>query len=382
MKNLKILLGNMAAGLCCCIIIFFSGCGKDKGFYEAAVDEKNVPLNTYDYLKSKRGIYDSLLLVIDRVGLADTLKKNPVTLFALSNSSFKLAMTNLNNLRRTTGKDPLFLSNVDIKHLDTLMTKYVIRGLYPTELLTEQDGLTFYGVKYNRMMHGKLESSTASGYNGGGPAYIKFDDTKQSIFVKNWVNTTTGSVNIKTTNGIVHIVEPNHVFGFDEFVKRITFIPKVRTPFYGVPFAIPGKFKAIDFDLGGEGVAYSDATLANQGGGYRPFESVDIEGYGDTFAIREGLTGEWLAYSVDVAETGAYELSMLLSTPVSNKTVSAEMDDVNITGGRVEVPNTNGYQNFTPVKRTVQLTKGKHVFKFKITNGPMNFYEFIFTKLP
>lgn len=383
MKKLKNIFGEVALGLCCCAIFLHSGCGKDNGFYNEIDNDKNIPLNTYDYLKSKRGVYDSLLLVIDRVGLADTLRNESVTLFALSNSNFKLAMTNLNNLRRTTGKDPLFLSNVDIKHLDTLITKYIIRGIYTSEALDEQDGLTFYGVRYSRMMHGKLAASTSSGYGNGGPAYIKLDDTKQSIFVKNWVSTTTGSVNIKTTNGIVHIIEPNHVFGFNEFVTRLTFVPKVNTPYFGTPFSIPGTFKAIDFDLGGQGVAYSDADKNNIGGGYRPDEGVDIEAYGnDDYAVRLGLTGEWLKYTVEVAETGDYELSMFISTPVDNKTVSAEIDGINITGGRVTVPNTDGYQKFTPVKKTVSLTAGRHVFTFKITNGPINFYSFKFEKLP
>jgi len=54
---------------------------------------------------------------------------------------------------------------------------------------------------------------------------IDFSNTKGSKFVKFWSSTTTGSNNIETTNGIVHVVTPDHIFGFDEFVKRLTFVP-------------------------------------------------------------------------------------------------------------------------------------------------------------
>ncbi|TDQ06364.1 carbohydrate-binding protein [Pedobacter metabolipauper] len=369
------------------ILLFFaalalqSSCTKDQGFYENEQVPEEAVLNTYDYLKSKRGVYDSLLFVIDRLGLADTLRNNKITLFAPTNASFKLAITNLNNLRKNTGKTSLFLANIDTRHLDTLMTKYIIRGNYPSDSLTKQDGMMFYGVKFKRMMHAKLTSSTSSGYLGGGPQYIILDDTKQSIFNRNWVSTNTGSINIKTTNGVVHIVEPNHVFGFDEFVSRITFIPKVRTPYYGVPFEIPGTINAIDFDFGGEGIGYSDADPQNRGNRYRSAEGVDIEFFGTTgFNIMETVTGEWLSYSINVAVAGDYTLDMRVSTPDSGRKLSAEIDGVNVTAGTMNVPNTGGWQNWQSVKKDITLTAGRHIFKMNVATARFNIYQYIFTK--
>ena len=39
----------------------------------------------------------------------------------------------------------------------------------------------------------------------------------------------------------------------------------VRTPFLGSPVALPGVVKAVEFDKGGQGVAYNDSDVANQG---------------------------------------------------------------------------------------------------------------------
>jgi uncharacterized surface protein with fasciclin (FAS1) repeats len=381
MKNRNQLFSLTVALLCCTVTFLQVGCSKDKGFYDSSEEKKALEnMNTYQYLQSKRGIYDSLLYVIDRTGFTDTLKNNKVTLFAPTNASFKLAITNLNNLRAKTGKNPLFLSNIDQRHLDTLVSKYIIRGLYTSDSLTRQDGLMLTAVKYDRIVHAKLFTSNSSGYVGGGPNYVQMDDTKQSIFSRDWATTTTSSIDIKTTNGIVHVVEPNHVFGFDEFVTRITYIPKVRTPFFGAPLAIPGTINAIDYDLGGQGVAYSDADPGvNQAGFYRTAEGVDIGELGaDGFNVNETVSGEWLTYTVNVAETGDYEMTFLLGADQDNRRFNMELDGVNITGGTMTVPNTGAATNWTPLSRDVSLTAGKHTLRFNIVSGGLNIYKFIF----
>ncbi len=380
MTNLKSLLNYLAAGACCFIILFQTSCKKDKGFFDAVNEQEASNLSTYDYLKSKRGIYDSLLYVIDRVGLTDTLKNNKVTLFAPTNESFKLAITNLNNLRKATGKNPLSLSGIDDRDLDTLVTKYIIRGLYTSESLKQQDGLMFYGVRYNRMMHAKFTTSTSSGYTGGGPGYLQFDDTKQSIFTRFWASTTTGSIDIKTKNGIVHVVDPNHVFGFDEFVSRVTFIPKVQTPFLGKPFELPGIINAVDYDLGGPNVAYLDADPeTNNGGYYRRLEGVDIQQNGSNgFYVHETVSGEWLEYTVNVKTAGDFEMTVLLGSDQDNRRYSMEVDGTNITGGTVTIPGTQSSTDWSNIKRDVTLTAGKHVIRFNVVSGGFNIYQFIF----
>ena len=205
--------------------ILLPACKKNGGNYDSPAADKKVPLNTYDYLKSKPGVFDSLIAAVDRLGLKQTLIDSPTTLFAVTNQSFQLAVTNLNRLRKQTDKDPQYLSFINREQLDTMISYYIIRGKYLSDSLQLQDGLDLFSVRFGYPMHAKSTRASSSGFEKGGPEVIDFSNTKRSKFVKFWSSTTTGSNNIETTNGIVHVVTPDHIFGFDEFVTRLTFVP-------------------------------------------------------------------------------------------------------------------------------------------------------------
>jgi len=212
-------------GFLCSAALLLAACSKDGGYYEPKIIDKDFNGNAYDYLKSKPGVFDSLVQVIDRLGLQSTLQDSNITLFALTNQSFQLAITNLNNIRQLADRPSEFLSNIKKDHLDTMMTQYILRGKYVSDSLTLQDGKRLFGDKHGYPMQAKLIRSTSSGYPEGGPEVINFRDTKRSQFERDWISTTTSSINIQTSNAVVHVVSPDHVFGFEDFVSRLTFIP-------------------------------------------------------------------------------------------------------------------------------------------------------------
>lgn len=207
------------------VISLIGACSRDEGYYDPTISDKAFPSDVYDYLKSKPGVYDSLLKVVDRLGLEGTLRDSDITLFALSNTSFQLALTNLNNLRKLNDRPSEYLSNINGEQLDTMLTQYIIRGKYLADSLATQDGLSLFGIKYGYPMHARLTKTSSSGYTDGGPTVIQFSDTKRSQFERNWISTTTGSINLEARNGIVHVVGSDHVFGFNDFVSRLTYIP-------------------------------------------------------------------------------------------------------------------------------------------------------------
>ena len=248
-KSLIIAFSTIALGIVACT--------KDTGFYDAALDDKTFSGSTYEYLKSKPGVYDSLLRVIGRVGLKGTLTDSNVTLFAVTNPSFQLALTNLNNLRNQTDKLPLYLYNVDSAHLDTMVSQYLIRGSVTSDQLTLQDGLRLQTMRYDYPMHGRLSKGSSSGYVGGGAELIEFSNTNKSQFVRDWITTNTSSNNVKTKNGVVHIVSGDHVFGFNQFVSRLTYVPPPPRCFFiggtltgsrDNPQASEGASRAVDRD--------------------------------------------------------------------------------------------------------------------------------------
>ncbi|MEZ5299588.1 MAG: carbohydrate-binding protein [Verrucomicrobiales bacterium] len=98
-----------------------------------------------------------------------------------------------------------------------------------------------------------------------------------------------------------------------EFAPRTGGGSAGRAPFGGEPASIPGRIEAEAFDFGGQGVAFSDAELLNHGRTFRN-ESVDIGESGTGFAVNNFVDGEWLRYSVAVADPGTYMLRAAVSS--------------------------------------------------------------------
>jgi hypothetical protein len=77
-------------------------------------------------------------------------------------------------------------------------------------------------------------------------------------------------------------------------------------------------------------------------------------------------TGEWLAYTLNVASSAQYDIALRVTSGFSNSAFHIEIDGVNVTGS-VLVPNTGGWSNFQWVgKQGVPLTAGRHVLKIVV----------------
>ncbi len=74
------------------------------------------------------------------------------------------------------------------------------------------------------------------------------------------------------------------------------------------PHDIPGEIKAVDYDYGGEGVAYHDITASNTGNGPRKNEGVDTEKNNEGTNVGWIEADEWLEYSIKVNKTGFYSV--------------------------------------------------------------------------
>src|SRR5437773_7351439 len=138
-------------------------------------------------------------------------------------------------------------------------------------------------------------------------------------------------------------------------------------PFSGTPIAVPGSFEAENFDLGGEGVAYHDNVPGNAGGQYRLNEDVDIilsaDVLGGGYVVNNFETGEWLAYTINVAATAQYNVELRASSRFSTSAFHIEVDGQSVTG-TVTVPNTRNWKAFQWVGKTgVFLTAGQHLLK-------------------
>ncbi len=195
----------------------------DLAYYNYENNLKDFKGSALEYIKSQPGVYDSLMVVLDRLpAIEDSLQNENVTLFAVTNKSFQISVESLNAVRKKTNKAPIYLATADLAQLDTMICKYIIPGKLTTaDFESYSDGLLIKSLKYQYAMHVAYTKANASGFNGGGPAIITFTDPKNSIFVRYWQSTPTNAVNIKTNNAVVNVIAPGHDFGFGDFVTRI-----------------------------------------------------------------------------------------------------------------------------------------------------------------
>ncbi len=91
-----------------------------------------------------------------------------------------------------------------------------------------------------------------------------------------------------------------------------------RGPFTGTPSAVPGIIQIEDYDKGGQGIAYNDTTIGNDTSGYRPEKDVDLGIGGTGFVLTSLAAGEYMRYTINVAETGIYK--MLVNYKTSSTT--------------------------------------------------------------
>ncbi len=144
------------------------------------------------------------------------------------------------------------------------------------------------------------------------------------------------------------------------------------TPFSGTPTALPGTIEAENYDLGGQGVAYSDTTAGNSGGAYR-HDDVDIRTTTDSsggYNLKSVRAGEWLAYSVNVASAGTYSVALRVASSGGGGTVHLTVDGANVTGS-MALPNTGSWDTWQTVTKTgVAFPAGAHLLKLVIdANG-------------
>lgn len=61
--------------------LLLNACQKTNDTYRNAVPANNTGMFTYDYLRSRTGTFDSLVYLLDKTGLKDTLLEKNITFF-------------------------------------------------------------------------------------------------------------------------------------------------------------------------------------------------------------------------------------------------------------------------------------------------------------
>ena len=157
---------------------------------------------------------------------------------------------------------------------------------------------------------------------------------------------------------------------------------------------IPGTIYASDYDLGNDGIAYSDKHSAtyhvdtdnfqawNQGWSYRN-DGVDIESNNDSdsngYHISFVDDGEWMVYTIDVQQSGFYNVVTRYSSQESGGLLNLTIDEIPI-AQNIELFNTGGFNNYINNLTTdIYLEAGIHKLKVKIVgDGYFHFTSLTF----
>ncbi|MCP4938634.1 MAG: carbohydrate-binding protein, partial [Phycisphaeraceae bacterium] len=149
-------------------------------------------------------------------------------------------------------------------------------------------------------------------------------------------------------------------------------------PFDGRPHAIPGTIQFVDFDHGGEGVAYHDSAPDNIDGFHRPREGVDIQASSEGGSVVAWIEdGEWLRFTVDVERAGRYRLDVRHAG--GEGTLRIEFDDRDVTGD-LRTTSTANWQDWTDSSVVVELDAGVQEMHARLGAG-YNLRSATFTKI-
>ncbi|MFT5144060.1 MAG: endoglucanase [Rhodothermales bacterium] len=184
---------------------------------------------------------------------------------------------------------------------------------------------------------------------------------------------------------------------FDSVEVRSGVLEALLDPDFGTnrrPFAdlhIPGVIPAVHYDMGNQGVTYSDnspwAVTGSPGGGnsggiYRN-DGVDIEASTDPqgYPLNVGWleSFEWMEYTVTVDEAGTYDAAVRVASPGGGGSLQLSIDGAT---ANLNIPQTGGWQSWTTVTAPgMDLEAGQHTMRVAVgRTGGFNLNVVAFTR--
>ncbi|MEE1063285.1 MAG: carbohydrate-binding protein [Paludibacteraceae bacterium] len=145
---------------------------------------------------------------------------------------------------------------------------------------------------------------------------------------------------------------------------------------YSVAFILPGKIEMEDYDLGGQGIAYYDKDVENQGEAYRN-EGVDIvtvdsisESKG--YAIGYTQEGEWTEYSIVTKKSAPYFYKAQVASGLDFSSFILMVDGKQV-ADTVKIPQTDNWNTYTIVDgKTSTIESVEHILRVRISGAYAN----------
>lgn len=199
--------------------------------------------------------FDSLLYLIEQypdIKEMLTATGSKATLFAIPNRCFSSAISTLNSYRKNyklgrelalkdfmidpfTVVDTLIDSPGTIfadttyierkydykEQLDSLLCRYILPQEVTSHIVIDDGGAVEYAsFKFGHSMQLNAGRGNASGAVNLGGRFLELIEMNGSKLQANWITGKVQLLDVKTTTGILHILSPDHEFGFNEFLKK------------------------------------------------------------------------------------------------------------------------------------------------------------------
>ncbi len=144
-----------------------------------------------------------------------------------------------------------------------------------------------------------------------------------------------------------------------------------QAPFGGTAWAVPGTVQAEDYDEGGEGVAYHDATAGNKGGTYRD-DDVDIWKRSTGPYVGAATSAEWLEYTIDAKAAGPRTLRLRAVARKAGKIIHVELNGKDVSGP-ISLPSTGSWQDWQVLSQAVSVpSTGVQTLRLVVDKGPVS----------
>lgn len=206
-------------------------CKKDGYFVGGDLHSPKINMTTYDWLKSnKDGVFDTVIMLIDKAGVKDKINKQGITFFAPTDYDIynyvqarSIAMQRIDPEKKWTVDSmikyelPRFADSIDM---------YIVNQMLPNEILTG-DGTKYKNATGKDIVVSYEETDdTDLGYNEASsikPRIVYFSYLFQAldnnvpasdIALPVGIRTRVQTSNANTTTGIVHVLNNNHILFF------------------------------------------------------------------------------------------------------------------------------------------------------------------------
>lgn len=147
---------------------------------------------------------------------------------------------------------------------------------------------------------------------------------------------------------------------------------------------IPGTINATDYNYGGPGVAYYDASAWNEGTGKHQDEHVDTQN-SDNGNPNVGwvISNEWMNYSIDVDKAGEYKVALRVATALGSGGPCYFYVNGEQRLGPINVSHTGAWDNFITLQAgKIALTEADTLLTVKFVGGGFNLGDMRFTYSP